>query len=77
MIEDSDDFNEFLKNPAREWDYIEDELVDKKKDAKDGITFFIRDNANDLETLNIIKDMLKTAKENEKEIDFGSLKMTA
>ena len=77
MIEDSDDFNEFLENPAREWDYIEDELVDKKKDAKDGITFFIRDNANDLETLNIIKDMLKTAKENEKEIDFGSLKMTA
>ena len=77
MIEDSEDFDEFLNDPARDWDYIEDELVDEKKKAKNGITFFIRDNANDLETLNIIKDMLRAAKENEKEINFGTLEMTA
>lgn len=76
MIEDSDDFTDFLENPARDWDYIEDELVEKKKDSKDGITFFVRDNANGMETINLIKDMLKTAKENEKEINFGSLEFT-
>lgn len=76
MIEDSGDFAEFLENPARDWDYIEDELVEKKKDSKDGITFFVRDNANGIETVNMIKDMLRTAKENEKEINFGSLEFT-
>lgn len=33
MIEDENDFKEFLENPNRDWDYIEDELVEKKKCA--------------------------------------------
>ncbi|MCD8036138.1 MAG: 50S ribosomal protein L11 methyltransferase [Clostridiales bacterium] len=76
MIEDSEDFTEFLENPARDWDYIEDELVEEKTKAKNGVTFFVRDNANGIETLNIVKEMLKSAKENEPEINFGSLEMT-
>lgn len=76
MIEDSEDFTEFLDNPARDWDYIEDELVKQKTKAKNGITFFVRDNVNGMETLNIVKEMLRSAKENEKEINFGSLEMT-
>lgn len=75
MIEDSDDFTEFLEDPARDWDYIEDELVEQKKKAKNGVTFFVRDNANGAETLGMVKEMLKAAKENEKEINFGSLEM--
>ena len=73
MIEDADDFEEFLENPARDWDYIEDELVEQKHNAKNGITFFVRDNMNGKETFELVKEMLKNAKENEKEIDFGSL----
>ena len=76
MIEDSGDFDEFLNDPARDWDYIEDGLVEEKKNAKNGVTFFVRDNANGMETLNIIKDMLKAAKANESDIDFGSLEVT-
>lgn len=76
MIEDSDDFEEFLENPARDWDYIEDELVEQKHNAKNGITFFVRDNMNGKETFELVKEMLKNAKENEKEIDFGSLDIT-
>jgi len=76
MIEDADDFNDFLENPARDWDYIEDELVNQKKLAKNGITFFVRDNVNGKETFDIVKDMLQNAKQNEKEIDFGSLEIT-
>ena len=34
MIEDSDDFTDFLENPVRDWDYIEDELVEKKIPVK-------------------------------------------
>ena len=76
MIEDADDFEEFLENPARDWDYIEDELVEQKHNAKNGITFFVRDNMNGKETFELVKEMLKNAKENEKEIDFGSLDIT-
>ncbi len=76
MIEDSDDFNEFLENPARDWDYIEDGLVKEKSEKKDGITFFVRDNINGIETLNMVKTMLKHAKETEPEISFGSLEVT-
>ena len=76
IIEDADDFNEFLENPARDWDYIEDELVEQKKTAKNGITFFVRDNINGKETFEIVKEMLKAAKDREKEIDFGSLEIT-
>ncbi|MBU5463906.1 50S ribosomal protein L11 methyltransferase [Anaerotignum sp. MSJ-24] len=76
MIEDTDDFEEFLENPARDWDYIEDELVEQKHNAKNGITFFVRDNMNGKETFELVKEMLKNAKENEKEIDFGSLDIT-
>ena len=76
MVEDADDFEEFLENPARDWDYIEDELVEQKHNAKNGITFFVRDNMNGKETFELVKEMLKNAKENEKEIDFGSLDIT-
>lgn len=76
IIEDTDDFNEFLEDPARDWDYIEDELVEQKKSSKNGITFFVRDNANGKETFEIIKEMLKTAQYREKEINFGSLEIT-
>ena len=76
MTEDADDFEEFLENPARDWDYIEDELVEQKHNAKNGITFFVRDNMNGKETFELVKEMLKNAKENEKEIDFGSLDIT-
>ena len=76
MIEDADDFEEFLENPARDWDYIEDELVEQKHNAKNGITFFVRDNMNGKETFELVKERRKNAKENEKEIDFGSLDIT-
>ena len=55
MIEDSSDFEEFLQNPNREWDYIEDELVEQKQKQLTGITFFIRD----LGTLKVVVKNIK------------------
>lgn len=76
MIEDNDDFTEFLENPEKDWDYVEDELIEQKKKAKNGVTFYVRDNIHGIDTLNMVKEMLKSAKEKEKEINFGSLEMT-
>ena len=40
MIEDEREFKEFLENPNREWDYIDDGLVEEKSKRHTGITFF-------------------------------------
>lgn len=77
MIEDGSDFDEFLQNPNREWDYIEDELVEQKKQQATGITFFVRDNVYGREQLLDIKSALLSLKENEKEFDLGTLEVTA
>jgi ribosomal protein L11 methyltransferase len=74
MIEDKKDFDEFLQNPNREWDYVADELVSEKKN-KNGVTFFVSDNASGMETFKAIKSGLKRLKETEKEFDLGTLKL--
>ncbi len=76
MIEDSSDFEEFLQNPNREWDYIEDELVEQKQKQLTGITFFIRDNIHGREQLSDIKSALLSLKQQEKEFDLGTLEVT-
>lgn len=76
MIEDSSDFEEFLQNANREWDYIEDELVEQKQKQSTGITFFVRDNIHGKEQLSDIKSALLSLKQQEKEFDLGTLEVT-
>ena len=40
MVDDARDFDEFMKDPNRQWDYIDDELMKQKTSQKNGITFF-------------------------------------
>lgn len=76
MIHDERDFQEFLENPNRDWDYVADELVQEKQEQTTGITFFLRDNLYGKEQLAQIKGALQNVKEQEKEIDLGSLTVT-
>ncbi len=76
MIEDACDFREFLDNPNREWDYIEDELVKERMDSPTVITFFVSDNPSGMETLTLIRSNLKRLALEEKEFDLGSLEVT-
>lgn len=76
MIEDGREFAEFLENPNRDWDYIEDDLVKEKTDHPTGITFFVTDNLNGIETLTAVKSGLISLKETEKEFNLGSLEVT-
>lgn len=73
-ISDEKEFQEFLENPNREWDYIDDGLVENKK--KTGITFFLPDNPDGMETLNKIEAGLADVKEREKDFDLGSLSIS-
>jgi len=76
MIEDGSDFQAFLENPDRDWDYIEDELVEEKAKQPTGITFFVRDNIQGREQLSDIKGSLLSLKASEKEFELGSLEVT-
>ena len=76
MIEDGSDFEEFLKNPNRQWDYVEEELVEQKQKQPTGITFFLRDNVYGTEQLSDIKSALLSLKSKEKEFDLGTLEVT-
>ncbi len=76
MIEDEREFKEFLENPNREWDYIDDGLDEEKSKRHTGITFFVTDNLSGLETLSNVKSAVKALKEREKEFDLGSLEIT-
>lgn len=76
MIQDKRDFAEFMENPNRQWDYIEDDLKEEKQNTPTGITFFLRDNSSGRETYTGIKSALSAIKASEKELDLGSLQMT-
>ena len=76
MIEDKNEFDAFLENPDRDWDYIEEGLVEEKHSKPTGITFFVTDNINGMETLNLVKSSLDRLAETEKEFNLGSLKLT-
>lgn len=73
MIHDEADFQEFLEKPDRDWDYIADELMEEKQKLETGITFFVRDNLYGREQLAQIKSALTVLKEQEKELDLGTL----
>ncbi len=76
MIHDESDFQEFLENPNRDWDYVADELVEEKSELSTGITFFVRDNVYGKEQLVQVQSALKMMLETETELELGTLETT-
>ena len=76
IIEDSDDFSEFLNDPNRQWDYIDDGLEKAKLTGERGVTFYVRKNSYGVEMLNGIRGALISLKEREKEFDLGKLEVS-
>ncbi len=76
MIHDEMDFQEFLENPNRDWDYVADELVEEQEALQTGITFFLRNNLYGREQLSQIQGALESVKQSERELNLGSLELT-
>ncbi len=76
MIHDEADFQEFLENPNRDWDYVADELVEEQEALQTGITFFLRNNLYGREQLSQIQGALESVKQSERELNLGSLEVT-
>lgn len=73
-IKDEDDFQEFLLNKNREWDYVDDGLSEEKEGF--GVTFYLRDNPAGMEDFAFIKEGLLRIKKEEDFLDLGSLEIT-
>ncbi len=72
MIEDAEDFNDFLENTTVHWDYIEDDLM-KLKDAETNVKFYLPDNLQGIEAFRQIQSSLESLRTENPEIDLGRL----
>lgn len=74
VIEDSDDFNEFLTSTEYRWDYIDEELM-KKTSEPTSITVYLPENEQGREWLEEMRRRFELAKKDFPEIDFGTLEI--
>lgn len=72
VIQDPDDYDEFLTLQGTTWDYM-DEDMEKLKDCETSIKFYLAENAQGQEMFHEIKNMLKRLKEESE--DYGKLTM--
>lgn len=74
VIEDANDFNEFLTSTEYRWDYIDEELM-QRQHSPTSITVYIPENEQGKQWLIEIKDRLEAAKLSSPEINFGTLEI--
>ena len=72
MIEDAQDFTEFLEDTSIHWDYIDDELM-KMKECETAIVFYIPDNMQGMEMLKAIRGGIETLRQKTPGLNLGRL----
>ena len=72
VIEDAEDFREFIENKNGQWDYIDDELL-KLADAETNVTVYLPVNLQGADTLSALKAMLVELKQRDEENKYGRL----
>lgn len=73
-IEDENEFNEFLENNTKYWDYVDEDLVESMK-GETKVKFYIEDNVQAPEVLGRISDALKDLKNRDTENELGRLSL--
>ena len=71
-IEDENEFNEFLENNTRYWDYVDEDLIEAKK-GETKVKFYIEDNENAGEILLRVKNALEELRKRDTDLDMGRL----
>lgn len=73
-IEDENEFNEFLEDNTKYWDYVDEDLVESMK-GETKVKFYIEDNVQAPEVLGRISDALKDLKNRDTENELGRLSL--
>lgn len=69
QIEDESEFNEFLEDNKKYWDYVDDELIESKK-GETRVIIYIESNESAPDQINLVKSTIEPLKSNSA---FGSL----
>jgi len=75
MVEDSADFEDFLSDPGRTWDLVEEDLIQKLR-GKTAMTVYFACNEQGGELLQRLEDDLLKLKARDEEDAFGPLTLT-
>lgn len=74
IIQDSADFEDFLADKNSNWDYVDDELMGLKT-VEPHITVYVHENAQGLETLASIRNLIEEFALNNADEYYGNIRM--
>lgn len=74
VINDPDDFNEFLENKDGKWDYIDENLMQLAENEA-SVTVYIPENSQGYETFGMLKSEIDKIKQSDALGDFGRLEI--
>ena len=72
MIEDAQDFRDFLEDTTVHWDYIDEDLM-KLRDCETAVTFYLPENMQGIEQYRAIQGGLAALRAGTPSVDFGRL----
>lgn len=74
-IEDAKDFNDFLENDTKYWDYVDESLM-YKKDAPTNVKIYVTENEYGREQLLLVRQSMEELKKLDKDGLFGTLEIS-
>ena len=73
-IEDENDFNEFLENNSKYWDYVDESLAEQKK-GETKVIFYIENNEQLSDNVSRVRNVLESLKASDIKEEYGRLEM--
>lgn len=75
MIEDAQDFDEFLHDTTPHWDYVDQAVMEKMKDCETCVTIYVADNPQGMEELMQVRQILTRLKAQDPDGKYGRLEL--
>lgn len=75
MIEDAQDFDEFLHDTTPRWDYVDQAVMEKMKDCETCVTIYVADNPQGMEELMHVRQILARLKAQDPDGKYGRLEL--
>lgn len=75
VIEDAQDFADFLEDTEIYWDYVDEDLVKEKSEGETNVKIYLEDSPKGLETLSQVRDALRALKASDTENQLGRMEI--
>lgn len=75
IIDDEQDFHEFLEHNRQYWDYVDEALAKKMRNLSQ-IRLYLEDGPSAMEQVALLKEQLALLKQQNPSVEFGSLQVT-